>query len=1684
MKFFWFYFQKIIVFIIVLMMVSSGFHFEIKKENNETKIEPKMAKPVKATYQFTPSGGQLVTGTAQTIVSATAANAEGVNTGSWKGTLGDDDFHWSIASTASGYDAQLILGGAQLNGANTIMIQSEFDLDATAPSTVVQICDWTSSSSVDNAADAQCTTGGWRTLNNTKTGITTTTPTAYHWQVYDGYWSDGSDNPVSTPLTNFINGSNQFRFRYFSTTNTTSVVSIDFLRVFAVINSFYSAADTTNLGSGGVTGEYVNTTAVTNGASDNVRYEVAGTAGSVADMYFSFKNVKTYSGMNTIMVRAEYGCSAAGINHRPKIYNFNSASWEDLTSSSIACSTTDATLIVAKNNITISDYISGGEIRVGWYGLSNSTIGLRFDQVYIMLGSTNTNTGGCEITFGTNNSGDCSKTRTIDTSMADDAWKIDTEDESNTFGHDFYSADNDSDAVVEEAGAATIDMPITPPVNAVVTGLLYSTRQKSGVAGTVQITPRYFGNMYATTIGGGFLYIGATGAVNFNYNDNITNGSQSWGGPAGGQFSAVNQVDSVNEKFQLHLGTSSAGATSNNSINEWDFAMMSIQWIEDANYRSASWQFNPTGGQLVTGTAQNILAASAANAEGVNLGSWRGTITDDNFHWGVASTSSGYDMQITYNGVQLNGANMMMINTEFDLDATAPSTLIQICDWESSVSVDNAADSQCTGGGWRTINNRKVGITTTSPSTYTFFFYDGYWSDGSNTPISTPLTNFVKSTNESRIRLFSTTNTTSVVSIDYMTLSAVINPVYFPAGITNLGSGATTGDYSSVNNIYGSDDVRVEVAGTAGSVADMYFSYKNIKTFTGMNTIYVKTELGCSSTGINMRPKIYNFNTSSWEDFGNLIGCTTGDNTRTAVKNNITISDYLLNGEMRTGWYGTSNSTISIRVDFAYLMLGATNTDTNDCEISFGSVSAGDCSKTRDYSFPTDSWDIATEDESNTFGHDYYALDNDGDGVVEEAAASHVGFSVELPAYAAMTNLYTAVAIKSGPSGGVVNITVRDFSGVLGNVGGYSHMGISGGTTGIGTFDNIQSNSWQGSLTANAEDYLDTVNNKIWLRLRTGTSGPTTNNAINQWEFAMVAPQWIETTQRYEQSAYRFYNNANSTDVGSVLAAQDTAATLATTGAAFRLRTLLHLNNDDLRLSEKSFKLQYVDKGGGSCASPSGGTPSSYTDVTGSTLIAYNDNASPADGAALTTNANDPVHSTHNTRQQTYEELNNFTNTQKIIDSGQDGLWDFSLKDNSAPQGTTYCLRMVESDGTAFGTYSVYPEITTSAPIVTMSISDSTIGFGSLSPSSSRWATGDTLGTGTETIAHTIDAGSNAASGYSMSVRGSTLTSRPAIQPNDISGLLLWLKPEALYLNNDDPVSTWPDLSGNYNDATASGSLRPLYKTNIIGGQPVVRFDGSDDVLNLNSAISTARTVIIVQKPETPNANWIPLLGHSTLYDFHGEQTTTNGYFSSLYTNSNVLNGSIFEDGVNKAAAYVLFGPDYLQKDFSNFRVIEVQTTGNTSFDNISNDRGLAGRYFKGDIAEIIVYDNVIDTNERLGLEAYLSVKYGLSFVQGPYTINPPDYDTSVAPNPGTEQFGIHVSVTGGSATINNGYDTVFFGTKLYKYDANETVADVFGASSSASNDTFSCYYLSDISQITEAGEYSTKFTYTITGNF
>ena len=235
------------------------------------------------------------------------------------------------------------------------------------------------------------------------------------------------------------------------------------------------------------------------------------------------------------------------------------------------------------------------------------------------------------------------------------------------------------------------------------------------------------------------------------------------------------------------------------------------------------------------------------------------------------------------------------------------------------------------------------------------------------------------------------------------------------------------------------------------------------------------------------------------------------------------------------------------------------------------------------------------------------------------------------------------------------------------------------------------------------------------------------------------------------QSAYRWFNNLDSTNVGTALALQDTTTTLSSSGAVFRLRALLHITGG-LPTNGQQFKLQFVGKGTGTCASPSGGTPSTWTDVNATTSIAYNDNPTPTDSSALTDNLGELTHGSDTIVPQTYEELNNFTNSVAAIPSGQDSKWDFSLIDNSAPASTTYCFLIVKSNGSVLDGYSVYPEITTAeAPVYSVTVSDGIITYGILDVGSST----STLASG---LNDTQTATNNGEVIENLNIKGSTST--------------------------------------------------------------------------------------------------------------------------------------------------------------------------------------------------------------------------------------------------------------------------------------------------------------------------------------
>jgi len=204
-------------------------------------------------------------------------------------------------------------------------------------------------------------------------------------------------------------------------------------------------------------------------------------------------------------------------------------------------------------------------------------------------------------------------------------------------------------------------------------------------------------------------------------------------------------------------------------------------------------------------------------------------------------------------------------------------------------------------------------------------------------------------------------------------------------------------------------------------------------------------------------------------------------------------------------------------------------------------------------------------------------------------------------------------------------------------------------------------------------------------------------------------------------AAYRWFTNANGTDVGTALTSQDSPYTLTTANQQFRLRLLLYYPDNLTTAAGRQYKLQYVDPGTGTCTTPTDGTPSTWTDVptSGGTTISFYDNGSPSDGNNLTANASDPTYTrcigTCTNVNQDYEEANNFTNSAADMPGDRPGLWDFSLIDNTTYDrvGQTYCFRVARSNDLILQ-IGLYPQITTAAIVDVLIRGDTQIRQGTL----------------------------------------------------------------------------------------------------------------------------------------------------------------------------------------------------------------------------------------------------------------------------------------------------------------------------------------------------------------------------------
>lgn len=215
-----------------------------------------------------------------------------------------------------------------------------------------------------------------------------------------------------------------------------------------------------------------------------------------------------------------------------------------------------------------------------------------------------------------------------------------------------------------------------------------------------------------------------------------------------------------------------------------------------------------------------------------------------------------------------------------------------------------------------------------------------------------------------------------------------------------------------------------------------------------------------------------------------------------------------------------------------------------------------------------------------------------------------------------------------------------------------------------------------------------------------------------------------------------------------------------------------------------------------------------------------------------------------------------------------------------------------------------------------------------------------------------------------------TVTVSVSPQPPSSTVPVLWLDASKLTgLSDGQQVDTWFDSSGRGNNAVRTEGA-PLYRTSVLNGRPVVRFDTGSFTF---SRISTIRSVFWVLKENAGASQPRFLLGDTGSYDFHRSDGGPNGPpWSSAYASASIQNGitKLMGTPINGTAVALPSG---------SFQVLSLVTTGNVQANTVSLDRFIANRSWNGDIAEILIYDQPLSGAEEVQIGSYLTAKYGLS---------------------------------------------------------------------------------------------------------
>ncbi len=276
--------------------------------------------------------------------------------------------------------------------------------------------------------------------------------------------------------------------------------------------------------------------------------------------------------------------------------------------------------------------------------------------------------------------------------------------------------------------------------------------------------------------------------------------------------------------------------------------------------------------------------------------------------------------------------------------------------------------------------------------------------------------------------------------------------------------------------------------------------------------------------------------------------------------------------------------------------------------------------------------------------------------------------------------------------------------------------------------------------------------------------------------------------------------------------------------------------------------------------------------------------------------------------------------------------------------------------------------------------------------------------------------------------------------PSTIAGLQFWIIADSAQ-NVMGSMPVWNDESTNsYNLLQGNSNQQPTVISNALNGHSVVHFDGVNDYMQINfgTSYNTPQTFFVVFK----DINTFYGKVYDGINSYNGLRYYNNylatriggdlvGYSKSspfdFIINTGEFNGSnskIYENSVLKSSGYL------------PANTLSGLTIG-SSFE-------IGSKWFGGDIAEIIMFNQILSPADRLNIELYLNSKYGASISVGPDILTTDFCAVNINTNPGFSNVLWSTGETSSTISVDSPGTYTVQGVNAFGYLTYDTINVTF----------------------------------------